>query len=796
MLGCVYLIGVIYSLTNNNLIVAIGAIFIIVANIRLILLKRWKRAMAGSVMLLAMFLISIKVCDAQIEKRENYLHQVYDGETVTVWGEIYRKEYKNNSYNLYISKAAIDYGDGIVECNDILIYLESDDYSIGDFLKVKGQIKEFSTARNQGEFDMQSFYLSQKIDLAVKARQVDTISMQGYSILGFRYGEYLYRLRNRLLISMEYITDEKNAGILGSMILGDKSLMDADTKNMYQAAGISHVLAISGLHVSIIGAGLYRSLRKRRMSFLNSQLVSNLVIMSYAIMTGNAVSTKRAVCMFILVTLASTVGRSYDLLNSLGIAVIIVLIQNPFAVTYAGFVFSCSAILSIGLVVPVFVNEEIIKETKKETKEETTKKDRIKQMKDDFVASIQGGIGIQLFTLPIVAYYYYEIPTYAIILNALILPLLNILFISGLLGAVAGVWIGGLGRIIIIPASLILKLYEFACGISLKLPFARIIVGQPSLHKLIIYYLILALGIVISGMVNKKGPKYIWVILQIWILLYVPKNGFEIDILDVGQGDGIYISTTENYNLFIDGGSTSKKDLCKYTLLPFVKYKGIRQIDYWFISHADKDHISGILDVLDSGYKVDCFVVSEASLVDEVMPELIEKIEEHNCNIIYMKQKDMIDFGKTTITCVYPGSDTSAINSSCEIDRNDICLSFVYKDGDFTGAFCGDIPSEIEKQIVSDTSLGFLREMLLDVDLYKVNHHGSKYSSSKEWLNVLEPKISVISCGEKNSYGHPAKEALNRLDDIGTDVYITMNTGQICISKENEKLKVWTFCSK
>lgn len=802
MLAIVYLLGILFCSTGNGVYAFAGTILAFGICFKLVKQGSWKRLIVWSLALLMVFSVSCLRYRHESAKREAYLTQIYDGETISVWGEIYKKEYKNGSYNVYISKSVVDFGKGIVPCNDILVYLSSDDYSIGDILRVDGKFKAFAVASNEGEFDLRQFYLSQKIDMAVKGEKCSVLADGGFSIGSFCYGEWLYETRCALVKSFEAITDEITSGILCSMILGDKTLIDADIKSLYQASGISHILAISGLHISIIGVGLYRLMRKKGVSFLMAQLNAGIIILAYGFMTGNAISTKRAVYMFILVTFANTLGRSYDMLNALGIAVLIILVENPFAIGYAGFVFSVVAIIAIGLVVPVYEERDYTEKTDRKERGTDRNRCRVTDFAGDRVlnikASLLSGLAIQLTTLPLVSFYYYEIPTYAIFLNMLILPLLNILFLSGLSAALIGLKCRWFARIAVVPAGVILKLYETLCNITMELPQPQIIVGKPSAGKLTLYYAILGTGLIILKTMRQREKggqmrliKASLMVFLCLILLSHKKPGFEIDILDVGQGDGIYISTGENYNLFIDGGSTSESKLARYTILPFLKSKGVRKIDYWFISHADQDHISAIEDVLASGYGVDSFVIAQSALCDEAMSSLVDRVEAYGCHVILMNKNDMLDLGESRISCIYPRTDEAEDNdlSQNSTDRNNICLSFIYQDNDFKGIFCGDISGEVENEILDDCDMN----LLSNVNLYKVNHHGSKYSSTEEWLGLLKPDLSVISCGDKNMYGHPSDEAIERLEEAGSKIYITKDSGQISIKKKDGLMQVFSF---
>ena len=217
----------------------------------------------------------------------------------------------------------------------------------------------------------------------------------------------------------------------------------------------------------------------------------------------------------------------------------------------------------------------------------------------------------------------------------------------------------------------------------------------------------------------------------------------------------------------------------------------MRTIDYWFISHADQDHISAIEDVLASGYGVDSFVIAQSALCDEAMSSLVDRVEAYGCHVILMNKNDMLDLGESRISCIYPRTDEAEDNdlSQNSTDRNDICLSFIYQDNDFKGIFCGDISGEVENEILDDCDMN----LLSNVNLYKVNHHGSKYSSTEEWLGLLKPDLSVISCGDKNMYGHPSDEAIERLEEAGSKIYITKDSGQISIKKKDGLMQVFSF---
>lgn len=260
------------------------------------------------------------------------------------------------------------------------------------------------------------------------------------------------------------------------------------------------------------------------------------------------------------------------------------------------------------------------------------------------------------------------------------------------------------------------------------------------------------------------------------IILHQPQKEFELTFLDVGQGDGIYISDGENSNFFIDGGSSDEKEVGERRILPFLKSNAIRKIDYWFVTHADSDHISGLLEVLESGYSIDYLVMPKAIPKDENYEKLILATKKNKTNIVYMETGNYIKTESLELKCLYP--------QNVEItDKNESSLVLELTKGEFRALFTGDISSEAENKMLQEG-------VLSDISLYKTAHHGSKFSSSAEFLEKLSPEVAVVSCGENNRYGHPHKETLERLNDVGSIVMSTVDYGAITITLDGAEMKV------
>ena len=264
------------------------------------------------------------------------------------------------------------------------------------------------------------------------------------------------------------------------------------------------------------------------------------------------------------------------------------------------------------------------------------------------------------------------------------------------------------------------------------------------------------------------------------ILTQKPRdNNVHITMLDVGQGDGLCIETINDKCIMVDGGSSDESNLSKYTIEPFLKYKGIRHIDVWFVSHLDIDHISGLLDVLErkklNFLTIDTLVLPETSAGMTDCP--FKKYEEKLINkIVYMSKGDVFTYDYLNFFCYNPSADS--------LDSNEASLVFGMNYKEFDMLFTGDISSEVEKDLLGTIDRQF--------DVLKVAHHGSKNSTCDEFLERINPKVALISAGKDNSYGHPSEETLGRLKDARSRVFTTQKYGALTLDIDS-KIVIRTF---
>ena len=287
--------------------------------------ERKRTAFGAGVFLLMFALGSGRYLEAE-ESRQAYLGELQDGMYVTVQGQLAGKQIQKNRYVYELTSCMFrtDSSNFLqtepVSCGGVLIYSDSDDCSIGDILIYHGEITLWKRASNEGAFDAKAYYFARGFDFAMEGPALDR------KVCAKRQtAEALWQLGQRIKEVYLKTMGERDAGILATMVVGDREFLDAETKRLYQIGGLSHILAISGLHISVIGMALYRMLKKAGLPFGMAALAAAGVMYGYGGMAGWGVSVRRAVLMFLLFLGAQVSGRSYDTFCALAFAAVALL---------------------------------------------------------------------------------------------------------------------------------------------------------------------------------------------------------------------------------------------------------------------------------------------------------------------------------------------------------------------------------------------------------------------------------------------------------------------------------------
>jgi len=682
----------------------------------------------------------------------------YEGkeDTLLIKGQVYKKTIKSNYQILYLKNNS-------VEDNRLLVYDNHfTDIPIGTYIFIRGRLGFFEHARNPGGFDEALYYARQDIFGYVWCEEFLDVSGDCNVLM-----ESLYQLKFTWKNHLVDCMGDKTGGILAAMILGEKSEMDADVKELYQNNGISHILAISGLHISFIGLGIYRFIRKSGLGFASSGVLAMSILTLYVLMIGFSVSAIRAYLMLALKIGADITGRVYDMLTAAMLGAAITVLYQPLYLTDGGFYMSYGAILGIAILLPVL--------------------EWCFPCRWKWLSGCHTSIAVNIMLFPITLWFFYVFPTYSVFINMLVLPLTGPVLGFGIFGSFALLFFPFVGERILKTCSLILECYERVCLCGNRLPMARLVLGKPDLWEVIMYYAMLAFLVLLvsySKRTKWKKPRYqfVWfmLILVVGIISHQPKGKLDVTMLDVGQGDGIYLRGPKGTTYFIDGGSSDESSLGQYCIEPFLESQGTGTLDYVFITHGDSDHCSGIEEVLERqevGIKIRNLVLTTNYKQDESLVELAKKANEVGVNVLTVHEGDVIRDGNMQIVCLQPAE------SEDDLKGNAASMVLEVTFNSFSMLCTGDVEGDGEERLLQK-----IREK--DYNVLKVAHHGSKYSTSDTFLNLCAPEVALISAGKDNRYGHPHEELLRRLQNAGCKIYNTQEHGAIRLQTDGKVLKL------
>lgn len=695
------------------------------------------------------------------------------------------------------------------------IYL---DYINGDYICMSGTVSVPDSAANPGTFDQYIYLRNKGYYLCISNGTIESGNHRPYSIEGFLYG-----IKNRCTKIIDNSFDSESAGIVKAMLVADKSTLDKNIKKLYSENGIAHIMAISGVHVAIIGMTLYGFLRKLKIGRLISGTFSIAIIILYGIMTGMSSSTERAVIMLILSIAAEYFGRKTDAPTSMGFAMIIMVLGNPYVILDAGFQLSFAAITGVTVVAPQLrkllrMFKCFIKETDEKKKQKHKKIMSLRKMIIKLIDALVVGIASFITTTPVIIYYYYQFPPYSILINLIVIPLVSLIVGGSILVVLTGLFFAGAAVVMTYPVRLILFGYKYLCIFASGLPGASVLVGHISIGMLFVYYLSVVLIFAILRMIRigktERGGPILYLMLATVLFLTVVYEVYSYDkslkivYMDVGQGDGVLLRTSGHGGILIDGGSSSNKRVGEYVMVPVLKYYGVSEVEYAFVSHGDVDHVSGLEYLLNeeqSGVHVVNLVLPEYGDQD-ALQELKSEATANNVNIIYMKPGDNITYNHQqaetiNIECLYPDEEAGQgvldtnnlsmiLKTTITWDVREADIENLNKSSDSDASlsllFVGDAGIAAEQRLIElyeKNSLGEIPDSIA-CDILKVGHHGSRNSSGSDFLKRVSAMYGIISCGKDNRYGHPHAETLERLKMADTKYMTTKEHGAIILSIE------------
>lgn len=728
----------------------------------------------------------------------------------------------------------------LISCPEELVKEEG--IQCGYLLSVSGRLSRIAQATNPGEFDFASYYRAQGVTHRLSAERI-TVERRRPAPLSAA----LFRLRGFCTERFSSLCAAEDAGFLNAALFGDKTALPEELYERYRRNGIAHLLAISGLHTALLGLGLYRLLRRWGMSYSGSGLSAGLFLLCYCLLTGAGTGVVRAVIMLLLSFVADVLGRGYDLRSAVGIAGIAMLLAFPLELFQCGFQLSFLAVLFIAGPGASLWRELLWRRERWRKKRE--RKGNSGQKSEDRILCGAGlilfetvaqalvmGISVTLGTLPVIAYWFFSVPLYSVLLNLLVIPLMAYLLWTGIsllvllsleyyLTASAMAKAAGILPPLRFLAQLaagiihrILQFYTLLCAVSEQLPYHSVLIGRPKLWQIALYYLLLLLSLygfcqgaeraggllscickggAVRSVASGRAPAFavrrlrlfIWgsrllpsllLCLALCSLRPLRSRCPRLWFLDIGQGDAIVIEQGARC-ILIDGGSSSNLKNGAYILRPFLLSRALREVDAAFITHSDVDHTNGVAWLMKEApeFRFHRVVLNAAASRDELhYGRLKELIKENGAELLFMGAGESLG----SFYCLWPRHGEVAE------DVNEQSLVLLFQYGAEHCLFTGDAGTPSEEQILAVlTQQPELCSALRGIRLLKAGHHGSRGASCEAWLTQLQPETTVLCCGRNNRYGHPHEDTLQRLEAAGTEIRCTAEEGAVCIELGSRK---------
>lgn len=630
----------------------------------------------------------------------------------------------------------------------------------GTVCYVSGTLKEPEGSRNRHGFNYEAFLHNKHIFWQL---QVERLSLSTCVKKEKTVKEHLLIWRAKGMAHVKTAFPESLQPVAAALLFGDRSLMEEEVRQAYQRLGIIHLLAISGLHVSLITAFAYYAMIRTGIVKETAQLLLLLTLPVYALIAGGSPPVVRAVLMATLILLSMRFHHKFTALDALGISFIVVVFVDPYFIYQAGF--QLSYLISFSLL----LSSRFIL---------TASASYLNQMLA--ITSVS-----QLAGLPVLMYHFFEVSLYSFAANLFFVPLYSFLVLPFLLFTFLLSLLFNPVVLLLEPLRLLLEQVNQAAVAVSHWPGAIVVTGRPE-GSLLAVICLLSLGAFLQWEKTaswKHMSAWLLLIMSLPVVVHTYSATGEVSFIDVGQGDAILITLPRNKgNYLIDTGGLlpfekeewqkRKKDFSigSDVLLPYLKGRGLTRIDKLILTHSDYDHIGAASDLF-GHLTIKEIIISPGSETKPVMRKTIEQATVHKTSVRYGKYMESWQEGEAQFQILSPADR--------QYEGNDDSLVIYALLGGKKWLFTGDLEAEGEKQLIESFAI--------DIDVLKVGHHGSRSSTTDPFMAEATPETAVMSLGKKNRYGHPHKEVIDRLHSHGVAIWRTDIHGEIVYTYKKGK---------
>ncbi|MEO3947855.1 ComEC/Rec2 family competence protein [Gorillibacterium sp. CAU 1737] len=690
----------------------------------------------------------------------------------------------------------------------------------GDRVHLTGTLRKPEPARNYGGFDYRSYLRRQHIHYLLSVKGTDGIVQSGkeagwLSLLPIQRA--VDELREKLSGSIEAVFPEDQAGYMNGLILGITDGIEPDQYEQFSELGLTHLLAISGLHVAVFVAaflGLFRLLRLPRET---AQLIVMVLLPFYVLLTGAAPSIMRAGLMAMLALYAARKNRLKDGLHLVSLTALLMLLVHPYYLMDVGFQLSFLVTAGLILGVPSF--------------------SRLLPVKNPLLnGTLSVTLVAQLASFPLTVYYFNQVSFLSLPANLLLVSIVSyVVTPGGTLAMLAVLVYPAAGEWIAWPVALVNRASFRLVSWMNQGAHVRLIWPSPPVGWILFYYAACALllaalareqaarrrrkagirlperfgsgrgrtGFPLSRVRNASAALFVLALGCGGILPGGERaQAATVSFLDIGQGDSILVTTPAGRHLLIDGGGalTIKRageewkqrrdpyEVGKKTLVPLLKKRGIGILDAVFVTHLDEDHIGGLMAVVEQ--LTVRKLVFNGTLKNSPMAERLFRTAEERGIPLYQAGEGSRYRPDDDTELVFLGPPAPTGELKLAAEQNEVSLVFLLKLYNRTFLFTGDMGQITERELIANRNV--LPTGGYPIDVLKVAHHGSKHSTGIGWLSYWQPRFAVISVGKSNLYGHPSADTLTRLNEAEASVLRTDERGEVRFRVTREALHVET----
>jgi len=638
------------------------------------------------------------------------------------------------------------------------------EFNYGDELRLQGLFSSGKQASNPGEFDYGGHLERQGVAgaLFVNAEKDKTELLTANRGNPFVAGAIALKKKIRQVFLRTL--PKEYCDLLGSIIFGIKaSPISEEVKDKYRRTGVVHILVASGQQVSIL-AGLCISIgRFAKMPFMPVAAIASFSVWSFAAMAGFGSSILRAALMGQVMIASLLLDRENDFYSSFALAALVLLAIDPNNLFDIGFQLSFLATWALVYIAPI-LNEQFSK---------------------IFPGLLSRALSISIapvmVTAPIGIFYFSQLSLVSVVANMIVVPMAEMLTTLGFISSLLGLIFFPAAQVLNSFMLVLMFILENAVKFFSSIPDSFIYIAKPSVLLIIAYYLFIFhfIEVIKNNRIKMRSAAAVVLVL----LLSFPvcgavfaSNDLEITVLDVGQGDSIFLREPGGGSMLIDGGEEKAGEK---TVVPFLQRKGINKLDIVVLTHPHDDHIGGMVPVLET-FKVSDILDSGFPFMTGTYKDLLDIVRQKNIRYQTVKEGQRFRFGKARVTILGP-PEQFIEGTLSDPNNNSIVLKIDYGKRSFL--LTGDAAFEEEEKIL-------LSGADIKCDVLKIGHHGSATSTGDEFLDLAAPSAAVISVGERNKYGHPSGRVIRLLGDRGIRTFRTDRNGAVMIKSDGENIKI------